>query len=59
MTTKMAGVHAQDSPVTPDLSVLAEQLVAAAHPQGAELDIMLDLELSDGAGRVADPGRSP
>jgi hypothetical protein len=33
----MSGVQAADDPVTPDLSVLAEPLVAAAPTQRAEL----------------------
>src|SRR6478609_4298058 len=37
MTTKMIGVEPAEGPVQPDLSAVAEQLVAAARTQGVEL----------------------
>jgi hypothetical protein len=73
MTTKMTGVQAEDSPVTPDLSVLADQLVAAARTQGVELigsggllsgrtklvlEMVLDVDLSDHLGALTELGTS-
>ena len=74
MTTKMTGVPVADGPVTPNLSVLAEPLVAAAGTQEVEPtgmggrltgltkqmpETVLNLEVSDGASCAADPGWSP
>jgi transposase-like protein len=69
----MSGVQAEDNPVTPDLSVLAEPLVAAARTQGAELtgsgglltgltkrvlETVLDVELSHHLGALTELGTS-
>jgi putative transposase len=60
--------------VTPDLSVLADQLVAAARTQGVELtgsggllsgrtklvlEMVLDVDLSDHLGALTELGTSP
>src|SRR5438445_3228321 len=65
MTTKITDVQAEESPAPPDLSALADQLVAAARTQGVELtgpgglltgltkqvlETALDVELSEHLG---------